>query len=83
MFTKARKGQGGKVKYKYADIVASLAFVIYYHMMLKLHAEVHFKVEWSELKKFTDWLMDVPKNDRHSNLIDLFLWYTELEKKRS
>ena len=77
-FTKAKKGD--KVECEYSDIIAPLAFAIYHHMILRSHAERYFGVTWSNMTMFTNWLMDVPRKDRHSNLIDLFLWYIEMEK---
>ena len=75
MFTKATKG--GRISCEYADIVAPLAFAIYHHTMLRSRAEAHFGARWTGLVTFTDWLMGMPAKGRHSNLIDLLLWYVE------
>lgn len=76
-FTKTEKG--GRITCEYADIVAPLAFAIYHSTAVKLRAETYFETKWSKLAIFTDWLMDAPKRGRNSNLIDLFLWYTEMD----
>lgn len=76
-FTKARKGGTGRMECEHADIVAPLAFAIYHDDALRSRAEIHFEVRWPKLTVFTNWLMDVPRAGRHSNLIDLFSWYND------
>ena len=77
MFSKVTKG--AKISCEYADIIAPLAFAIYHKATLLSHAQAHFGVRWMGLVTFTDWLMGMPSRGRQSNLIDLLLWYIEME----
>ncbi|KAF8120683.1 hypothetical protein EV363DRAFT_1188559 [Boletus edulis] len=79
-FTKSKKGGAGLVTCEYADIVAPLAFAIHYNPDMRGRAETYFGARWPTLMGFTQWLMDIPKKDRQSNMIDLLLWYVEIEK---
>ncbi|KAI6041171.1 hypothetical protein EDC04DRAFT_2893386 [Pisolithus marmoratus] len=78
-FSRAQKGKG--VECKYADIVGPIAYSIFHDMSLRRRAEAYFGVEWARDSVFADWLMDLPRDKSESNLIDLFLWYMEVEQK--
>ncbi|KIK10475.1 hypothetical protein PISMIDRAFT_622127, partial [Pisolithus microcarpus 441] len=76
-FTRAQRGRN--VGCKYADIIAPTAFAIFHHSLVKRRAEAYFEVEWAGVGAFADWLMDAPKGKSESNLMDLFMWYMEME----
>ncbi|KAG6382208.1 hypothetical protein JVT61DRAFT_861 [Boletus reticuloceps] len=79
-FTKSKKGGSGLVTCEYADIVAPLAFAIHHNPDMRGRAETYFGTRWPTLMGFTQWLIGIPRKDRQSNMIDLLLWYVEIEK---
>ncbi|KAI6108376.1 hypothetical protein F5141DRAFT_1216120 [Pisolithus sp. B1] len=48
---------------------------------MQRRAETYFETEWAGLGAFADWLMGVPRDEKESNLIELFLWYMEMEQR--
>ncbi|KAG6375997.1 hypothetical protein JVT61DRAFT_2881 [Boletus reticuloceps] len=69
--SKAKKGGRGTTGCEYVDVVAPITFAIYHDHELKKQAEQYFAARWPTLTEFAYWLMDVPKKNRHSNMIDL------------
>lgn len=77
-FTKVKKGE--RIECEHADILAPLAFSIWHHATTRRRAEAHFGVTWGGgTTQIAEWLMGKPRTGSHSNLVDLFLWYTETQ----
>ncbi|KAF9237260.1 hypothetical protein BU15DRAFT_63322 [Melanogaster broomeanus] len=74
------KTKEGKPDCRFADMVAPVAFAIYHHPSLKQSAQLHFHQRWEDEGSFTRWLMGKPADDRESNLIDLFMWYSSMNQ---
>ncbi|KAF7967200.1 hypothetical protein HWV62_35150 [Athelia sp. TMB] len=59
----------------YGKCVPQITNAIFMCPKLKSSAEVHFNSRWNHRTVFTEWLISPPHPGRHSNMIDLFLWY--------
>ena len=48
---------------------------------LKRKAEECFREKWESENGFAGWLMGKPKGKSYSNMVDLFMWYTDEMKE--
>ncbi|KAG6819762.1 hypothetical protein H0H93_008920 [Arthromyces matolae] len=60
------------------DIIAPIAYCAWYYEDIRNKAMAHFKVNWRTFEEFGAWLRGPPRHGHKTNMVALFLWFTEL-----
>ena len=63
---------------QYPDIVAPIAFGIFFRQDLRAQAEGHFQTQWPTLHSFSKWLGGPVVPLAKTNISALFLWYADM-----